>query len=276
MDMISLLDRFRPTAPLVTVLRLQGVIGRVGGIRHGLEAAPLAPLIERAFAPKPLAAVALAINSPGGAPVQSSLIHQRIRQLATEKNVPVIAFVEDVGASGGYWLALAADEIYADTNSILGSIGVVAAGFGFTGLIERMGVERRIYAQGERKSMLDPFRPEDPEDIARVKALQADIHDSFKAVVRARRGDKLKAPEEMLFNGDIWTGRRAVELGLIDGLGELRETMRRRFGDKVRLRLIGERKAWLLRRLRIAAPETWATAALAAVEERALWSRYGL
>lgn len=276
MDVTSLLDRLRPPAPLVTVLRLQGVIGRAGGIRHGLEVASLAPLIERAFAPKSLAAVALAINSPGGTPVQSSLIHQRIRQLAVEKNVPVIAFIEDVGASGGYWLALAADEVYADANSIVGSIGVIAAGFGFTGLIERLGVERRVYAQGERKPLLDPFRPENPEDVGRVKALQADIHDSFKAVVRARRGDRLKAPEEELFNGDIWTGRRALELGLIDGLGELRETMRRRFGDKVRLRLIGERKAWLLRRLHLTTPQAWAAAALAAVEERALWDRYGL
>lgn len=257
--------------PVVAVLRLQGVIGRLGGLRPGgLDLASLAPLIERAFSLRRLAAVALAVNSPGGSAVQSSLICQRIRAKADEKKVPVFAFVEDVAASGGYWLACAADEIFADDNSILGSIGVIAAGFGFTGLMERLGVERRLHAQGERKAMLDPFRPEDPADVARLAALQADIHDSFKALVRSRRGGRLKGPEEALFNGDVWTGRRAVELGLADAVGELRATMRSRFGDRVRLVPFAERKGWLRRRFALS------EGALAAVEERALWARWGL
>lgn len=276
MDFSSLLTPFGAAPPLVTVLRLHGSIGRVGQFRSGIDAASSYPLIERAFAPKRLAAVALSINSPGGAPVQSSLIHQRIRQKAAEKKVPVLAFVEDVGASGGYWLALAADEIFADENSIVGSIGVIAAGFGFTGLIERLGIERRVYAQGTRKAMLDPFRPENPDDIARVKALQAEIHDSFKAMVRSRRGGRLKGDDEALFNGDIWTGRGALALGLVDGIGELRATLRQRFGDKVRLRLVAERKGWLRRRLHMSAAEALPEAVLAALEERALWGRLGL
>ncbi len=276
MDFDDLLARFTDRPPLVTVLRLHGVIGRPGLGRENLSAAGLAPLIEAAFAPKRLAGVALVINSPGGSPVQSSLIHQRIRQLAAEKAVPVFSFIEDVGASGGYWLALAGDELYADESSILGSIGVIAAGFGFTGLLDRLGIERRVYQQGERKMMLDPFRPENPDDVARVHQLQADIFETFKALVRSRRGDKLTAPEEQLFNGDIWTGRRALELGLIDGIGEVRAKMRSRFGDKVRLKLVAQRKGWLRRKLRIAAPEAWAEAAISAAEERAAWSRFGL
>lgn len=262
--------------PLVTVLRLYGAIGsRSGPFGSGLSLAGLAGVIERAFQPRRLAAVALAINSPGGSPVQSSLIAQRIRALADEKSVPVIAFAEDVAASGGYWLAMAADELYVDDNSIIGSIGVVAAGFGFPDLIERLGIERRVYTQGERKAMLDPFRPVDPDDVARVRALQQDIHESFKALVRRRRAGKLAAPEEDLFNGDIWTGRRAVELGLADGIGEVRQVMRRRFGDKVRLRAIGAPKSWLRRQLRIADPGAWTEAALEAVEQRGLWRRFG-
>lgn len=272
----DLLSRFTAPPPLVTVLRLHGIIGRAGLGRESLSLTGLAPLIETAFAPKRLAGVALLVNSPGGSPVQSSLIYQRIRQLAAEKKVPVFSFVEDVGASGGYWLALAGDEVYADESSILGSIGVIAAGFGFTGLIERLGIERRVYQQGERKMMLDPFRPENPDDVARVHRLQADIFENFKALVRSRRGDRLTAPEAELFNGDIWTGRQAAELGLIDGIGEVRAKMRARFGDKVRLKLVAHRKGWLRRRLRIAAPEAWAQAAVAAVEERAMWGRFGL
>src|SRR5208282_2783942 len=184
-------------------------------------------------------AVALALNSPGGAATQSALIAARVRQLAEEKGVPVIAFVEDVAASGGYWLAAAADEIYASETSIVGSIGVISAGFGFHELIARLGIRRRLYTAGERKSLLDPFLEENPADVERLKALQGEVHEAFKAHVRARRGSKLKASEEVLFNGEFWTGKRALELGLVDGIGELRETLRRRFGDKVRLRPVG-------------------------------------
>lgn len=283
MDIDSLLarlpvERFRNPPPLVTVLRLHGIIGGRPALpgRLGLSLALLAEGIEAAFAPDLLAAVALSINSPGGSPVQSSLIFRRIRQKAREKGVPVLAFVEDVGASGGYMLACAADEIHVDESSILGSIGVVSSGFGLDRLIERFGIERRLYTAGERKAMLDPFRPENPGDVARLRQLQDDIHQSFRDLVRERRGAKLAEPEEALFEGDIWTGRRAVELGLADGIGDLREVCRKRFGDKVRLRLVrGERRGLLRRMLGgtlAPSPDDW----LAAIEDRALWSRFGL
>ncbi|MEX0814127.1 MAG: S49 family peptidase [Dongiaceae bacterium] len=265
--------------PVVGVVRLAGVIGAIGPLRGGLTLAGLAGTLERAFALRNLKAVALAVNSPGGSAVQSALIAKRIRDLAAEKSVPVVAFVEDVAASGGYWLACAADEIFADESSILGSIGVISAGFGFAALLERFGVERRVHVAGARKGMLDPFRAELPEDVARLEALQRDIHDNFKAQVRGRRGARLKADDETLFNGDIWTGRRALDLGLIDGIGDLRATLRARFGDKVRLRPVGAEGAWLRRRLRLGAAAReggWARELVAALAERELWSRYGL
>lgn len=287
MSMESLLSRlpFRrwiKAPPTVSVVRLTGIIGQTGALRPGLTMAALAPVLERAFDRKGQAAVALVVNSPGGSPVQSSLIAGRIRALAAEKKVPVLAFTEDVAASGGYWLACAADEIWVDESSILGSIGVISAGFGFQDFIARHGIERRLHTSGERKSMLDPFRPERSEDVERLKAIQAEIHDSFKALVRERRAGRLKADDGELFSGAFWTGRRAVDLGLADGIGDLRSTLRRRFGDKVRLRLIEGDRRWLRRRLGMGAAMggDWAgqavAAALAAVEERALWGRFGL
>jgi len=289
MTLSSWLDRLplgalRTPAPQVAVVRLAGVIGPLGPLRGGLSIASLAAPLERAFRMKPLAAVALALNSPGGAATQSALIAARVRQLAEEKGVPVIAFVEDVAASGGYWLATAADEIYASETSIVGSIGVISAGFGFHELIARLGIRRRLYTAGERKAMLDPFLEENPADVERLKALQREVHEAFKAYVRARRGSKLKLPEEQLFNGEFWTGKRALELGLVDGIGDLRGTLRRRFGDKVRLRLVGGERGWLRRRLRLAAehagqaaaPVEWAAELLSALEARALWARFGL
>ncbi len=280
------LGRFQPGRPLVAVLRLSGVIGQVGPLRTGLSLTRLAPAIERAFTQPRVRAVALAINSPGGSPVQSSLIARRIRQLAAEHNVPVVAFAEDVAASGGYWLACAADEIYADASSIVGSIGVIASSFGFAEMIEKVGVKRRIYTAGEHKSILDPFRPENPDDVARLKAIQADIHAGFQAWVRERRGDRLRGASEELFSGEFWTGKRALELGLIDGIDDLRSAMRRRFGDDVRLRLVGGERSWLRRRLGPASaldglapaflPTTWAEDLLAAVEARLWWNRFGL
>lgn len=271
------LERLLNPPPLVTVIRLSGAIGRVGPMRAGLTLEAMAPAIERAFAPKRLGAVALAVNSPGGAPVQAALIARRIRQRAEERKVPVFAFAEDVAASGGYWLALAADEVYADEGSIIGSIGVITAGFGFQGLLERLGVERRVHARGERKAMLDPFRPEDPKDVERLEAIQADLHETFKRFVRERRGDKLKADEADIFNGDIWTGRAAAEIGLIDGIGDMRSVMRQRFGEKVRLRVVAAERRWLRRKLGLTqASAAWPEEALAALEERALWARYGL
>ncbi len=269
---------FSKSAPVVAVLRLDGVISSGGLLgRPGLNLASLAGPIEAAFALKKVKAVALAINSPGGSPVQSALITARIRQLSAEKKIPVFAFAEDVAASGGYWLSLAADEIYADPSSIVGSIGVISAGFGFTGLIDRIGVERRMHTSGERKSFLDPFRPEQPEDVARLLKLQAELHDNFKDEVRARRAGKLKAPEAELFSGEFWSGRQAKSLGLIDGLGDLRSVVRAKFGDKVRLRRVGAKQGWLRRRLGMQGLAGDAANALfSAAEERALWGRYGL
>lgn len=272
------------TPPVVSVLRLSGVIGAIGPMRGGLTLEAAAESIERAFAPKDQQAVALVINSPGGSPVQSALIGNRIRQLADEKKLPVLAFVEDVAASGGYWLACAADEIIADPASIVGSIGVVSQGFGFQDLLARIGVERRVYTAGRNKAMLDPFQPEKSEDVERLKALQLEIHASFIAWVKARRGSRLKADDDMLFTGEFWTGSRGLGLGLVDSLGDLRATLRARFGDTVRFRLVEERKPWLARRLGMAGVAllvgdlaTGAAAGLiAAAEERALWGRYGL
>jgi signal peptide peptidase SppA len=262
--------------PVVAVVRLAGVISPLSTWRSGLSLANLAATLERSFSLGGLEAVALAINSPGGSPVQSALIAKRIRDLAAEKKVPVFAFAEDVAASGGYWLATAGDEIYADESSIVGSIGVISAGFGFQDLLQRVGIERRVHTAGARKSMLDPFRAEDAADVARLEALQQDIHESFKAQVRRRRGDRLKAGDDALFSGEFWSGRRALELGLIDGIGDLRTVMRARFGDKVSLRVVGARRGWLSRRLGLGTGPEWAGDLITALDERALWSRFGL
>jgi serine protease SohB len=270
----------RPRGPVVPVVRLSGVIGGAPLRGLGLSLAGLNPALERAFKVRGAKAVALAINSPGGSPVQSALIAQRIRALAGEKQLPVLAFIEDVGASGGYWLALAADEIFAAASSIVGSIGVVHASFGFAGVLDRLGIERRLHTAGAKKSLLDPFRPQDPEDVDRLMAIMSEIHTDFKGMVRERRGAKLGAPDSDLFEGQIWTGRKALELGLIDGLGDLHGTLRERFGDKLKLPQIGGAKPWWRRRLNVRPGEAAARAAvdgaLDAIVERALWARYGL
>lgn len=270
----------RDPAPMVSVLRLSGVIGgRTGPFGSGLTLAGIEKAIESAFASKRTSAVALAINSPGGSPVQSALIARRIRALADEKNVPVVAFAEDVAASGGYWLACAGDEIFADENSIVGSIGVISAGFGFSRLIDRVGVERRIYSAGERKSLLDPFQPEDEKDVGRLKELQREIHDSFKRYVRTRRGDRLSGADEDLFEGDIWTGETARGLGLIDGIGDLRTVMRARFGERVKFRVHAPKGAGLRRLLGRGADGAAydrTLAAVAAVDDWSQWKRFGL
>lgn len=288
---MTIIDRIRPYLPVrrwrdppprVNAVRLSGVIGSVGGFRPGLTLETTAPLLARAFATPGLKAVALLVNSPGGSPVQSSLIAGRIRQLSEEKKVPVIAFVEDVAASGGYWLACAADEIFADESSIVGSVGVISQSFGLHEAIGRLGIERRVYTAGTRKSVLDPFRPEDPEDVALLRGIQAEIHDAFKRHVRARRGDRLKGDEATLFSGAFWTGRPALDHGLVDGIGDVRSTLRARFGEKVAVRLVAAERGWRLLRGfpfggRIeAAAQGAVVGALAAVEDRALWSRYGL
>ncbi|WP_152464192.1 S49 family peptidase [Sulfitobacter sp. THAF37] len=259
---------FMKSGPTVAVIRLSGMISTSG--RGVLNDATLGPVIEKAFSRGKPKAVALEVNSPGGSPVQSSLIGARIRRLAEEKQIPVIAFVEDVAASGGYWLAAAADEIYADPSSILGSIGVISATFGAHEFIGKHGVERRVYTAGESKSMLDPFRPEDPEDVARLKGLLEDIHDNFKDHVTSRRAGKL-ASDRDLFTGEIWLARRATELGLIDGIGHLRPMMKERFGDKVKFRRYGLRKG-LLSRFGAHVVNDVAQG----IEERAAFARFGL
>jgi len=257
------------SGPTVAVLRLNGMIA--SGARMGaLNDAGTAPLIERAFTRGKPDAVALVINSPGGSPAQSSLIAARIRRLAQEKGIKVYAFVEDLAASGGYWLATAADEIWVDQNSVVGSIGVISASFGFHELLGRHGVERRVHTAGKSKSMLDPFRPENPEDVTRLRKLQDHIHGTFIEQVRAGRGDRLSAKTE-LFTGDIWVGQGAVEVGLADGVGHVVPKMKEVFGDKVRFRRYGRRRG-LFRRL----GAQIAGEAGAAIEERGLYARYGL
>jgi signal peptide peptidase SppA len=263
--------------PVVPVLRLAGVIGQAGLAGRGMTLAGLERAIDAAFAMKRAPAVALLVNSPGGSPVQSAQIAGRIRLLAEEKKRPVIAFVEDVAASGGYWLACAADEIYADASSIVGSIGVVSAGFGFQEALSRLGIERRVHTAGRRKALLDPFQPERPEDLALLKGIQREIHAKFISHVRGRRGDRLKGEDEELFDGRVWTGEAALAHGLIDGLGEARATLRARFGKEVRLVSVNPRPGWLLRRLRFRAePAHMIEEALATLEARALWARFGL
>lgn len=269
----------RKDVPLVSVVKLSGTIGGGGLGRRGLNLASLEAPLRRAFGKRGVDAVALVINSPGGSPVQSWLIADRIRQLSKEKDIPVYAFTEDVAASGGYWLACAGEEIYANPMSIVGSIGVIAATFGFPELLEKIGIERRVYAQGDNKSMLDPFRPEDPEDVKRLLDLQKDVHGQFKAYVKERREGKLKGADKTLFNGDVWTGERALKKGLVDGLGDMRTVMREKLGDKTRFMPVQRQGNWLQRKLGggdALANKTWATDLIGALEERALWGRFGL
>jgi signal peptide peptidase SppA len=272
--------RFRDRPPLVPVVRLVGAIGSISALRPGLSIASCAPALERAFSIKGAKAVAIVVNSPGGSPVQSHLIYRRIRSLSTEKKLPVLVFVEDAAASGGYMIACAGDEIIADPSSIVGSVGVVSASFGLDRLIERYGVDRRVHTTGPRKAMLDPFRPENPEDIKRLKAIQADIFTAFSDLVAERRGGKLTKTPEELFTGDIWAGRAALELGLVDAIGDLRTVLRARYGDKVRLRVVPLARPGLLARVFGRDPTIGAlidpAEAIAAVEERSLWTRLGL
>ena len=253
--------------PVVSVVRMQGAIG-MG--RVGLSDRGLADTLEKAFSRGKPKAVALEINSPGGSPVQSSLIGARIRRLAEEKEVPVVAFVEDVAASGGYWIASAADEIFADDCSILGSIGVISAGFGAHVFLQRQGFERRVHTAGKSKSMLDPFRPEQEEDVARLNRLLEQLHENFIGHVKTRRDGKLKDNPD-LFTGEVWMGKSAVEVGLADGIGHLEATMKERFGEDVKFRRYGARKS-LLSRFGAEAAES----AFQQIEERASYARYGL
>jgi serine protease SohB len=282
--------RFRRDRPVVPVVRLAGVIGFSTPLRPGLTLAGIARSLERAFAVRRACAVAIAVNSPGGSPVQSHLIFRRIRELAAEKNRRVIAFVEDAAASGGYMIACAADEIIADPHSIVGSIGVVGGSFGFDKALAKLGIERRLYTSGDHKAMLDPFLPENAGDVERLKKLQREIHDSFIALVKSRRTGKLNGAEGDLFSGEYWAGQRALELGLVDAIGDLRGVLRERFGDKVVTPLISAERGWLGRRIAGVASAAGmagvgrsellqaglAEELISAIEARALWARYGL
>ena len=271
--------RWRRDAALVTVVRLSGVIGFSTPLSPGMTLASVSKTLERAFSVKQAKAVAIVVNSPGGSPVQSHLIFLRIRALADEHKKKVLVFVEDVAASGGYMIACAGDEIFVDPSSIAGSIGVVSASFGFHKLIDKIGIERRVYTAGEKKVMLDPFKPENAEDVKRLKAAQKEIHAMFISLVKERRGKKLKAPDKTLFSGEFWTGGESEKLGLVDGIGELRATLRARYGKKVAIRLISPPSGWLGRRVPGIGNELgsdWAATLITAIEARTIWARYGL
>ena len=277
--------RLRRGTAVVPVVRLSGTIGAVTPLRPGMSLAGVARTLERAFATRNAKAVALVINSPGGSPVQSRQIYLRIRQLAAEKKLPVLVFVEDVAASGGYMLACAGDEIFCNPSSILGSIGVVGGTFGFQELIGKIGVERRLYTAGAHKAMLDPFLPENPDDVARIKALQREIHAIFIALVKQSRGVRLKGADDVLFTGEYWAGETSVSLGLADAIGDLRSTLRARFGDKVLTPVIAPASGMLsgllgrksagagtLSQLEgIGLPDEL----ISALETRAIWAKFG-
>jgi len=278
--------RFRPGTAVVPVVRLSGVIGAVTPLRPGMSLAGVARVLERAFSVRNAKAVALVINSPGGSPVQSRQIYLRIKQLAAEKKLPVLVFVEDVAASGGYMIACAGDEIFCDPSSILGSIGVVGGTFGFQEAIKRLGIERRLYTAGAHKAMLDPFLPENHDDVARVKALQREIHQIFIALVKESRGARLKGADDTLFTGEYWAGESSIALGLADGIGDIRSTLRARYGEKVLTPVIAQPTGLLSGLLGRKSPGAGQLSAMesmaglpdeliSAIETRAIWAKFG-
>ena len=264
--------------PVVPVVRLSGTIGRVSRFQSGLTLAGVAPLLKKAFAVKTAPAVAISINSPGGSPVQSHLIYKRIRSLADEKEKRVLIFVEDVCASGGYMIACAGDEIVVDPASIVGSIGVVSAGFGFVDAMRKIGVERRLYTSGKAKVILDPFQPEKPEDVARLKAIQEEVHDHFIEIVRTRRGDVLaRDRDEEIFSGQFWSGQTSVSLGLADRTGDLASVLREKFGDHIRTKLFSTERNFFGRKgIGTDIGAALADRVITEMDERALWERYRL
>ena len=278
--------RFRPGTAVVPVVRLSGVIGAVTPLRPGMSLAGVARVLERAFSMRNAKAVALVINSPGGSPVQSRQIYLRIKQLAAEKKLPVLVFVEDVAASGGYMIACAGDEIICDPSSILGSIGVVGGSFGFQEAIKRLGIERRLYTAGAHKAMLDPFLPENPDDVAKLKAIQREIHQNFISLVKESRGTRLKGSDDTLFTGEYWAGESSVALGLADSIGDLRSTLRARYGEKVLTPVIAQPTGLLSGLLGRKSPGAGQLSAMesmaglpdeliSAVETRAIWAKFG-
>lgn len=278
--------RFRPGTAVVPVVRLSGVIGAVTPLRPGMTLSGIARVLERAFSVRNAKAVALVINSPGGSPVQSRQIYLRIKQLAAEKKLKVLVFVEDVAASGGYMIACAGDEIFCDPSSILGSIGVVGGTFGFQEAIKRLGIERRLYTAGAHKAMLDPFLPENPDDVAKLKALQREIHQIFIALVKESRGARLKGADDTLFTGEYWAGESSIALGLADGIGDIRSTLRARYGEKVLTPVIAQPSGLLSGLLGRKSPGAGQLSAIesmaglpdeliSAVETRAIWAKFG-
>ena len=264
---------------IIPTLRLSGVIGQAGLLRSGLTINTIDKLINKLFSFKKSPAVALIINSPGGSPTQSSLIAERIIKKSKEKNKKVIAFVEDVAASGGYWLACSADEIFIDQNSVIGSIGVISPGFGFVNFIKKIGVERRVYTSGKSKSFLDPFKPEKKEDIQRLKIIQEQIHENFISYVKDRRGSKLnKKFEKEIFSGLFWVGKKAITLGLADGLGSIDDVLKKKYGKKIEIKMIDQKKSFIQRKLSSSYPSSLLNTEelINSIEEKALWSRYGL
>ena len=264
---------------IIPTLRLSGIIGQVGMFRSGLTINTLDKLIEKLFSDKKSPAVALIINSPGGSPTQSSLIAERIISKSKEKKKKVLAFVEDVAASGGYWLACAADEIFVDQNSVVGSIGVISPGFGFVEFIKKIGIERRVYTSGKSKSFLDPFKAEKKEDIERLKRIQEQIHENFISYVKNRRGLKLNENQQNeIFSGLFWVGQKAIDLGLADEMGSIYEIINKRFGKKAKIKIIDQKKSFIQRRLSSSVPNSIIDAdkIIEKLEEKALWSRYGL
>ena len=263
----------------IPTLRLSGVIGQAGIFRAGLSLQGVNKLIDKLFSDKKSPAVALIINSPGGSPTQSSLIADSIIIKAKKKKKKVIAFVEDVAASGGYWLACAADEIYIDHNSIIGSIGVISPGFGFVNFLKKIGIERRVYTSGISKSFLDPFKQAKPEDIKRLKAIQEQIHENFIYHVKSRRGKRLKKNKDKeIFSGLFWVGNKALELGLVDGIGHLNEILKNKFGEKIKVKMIEQKKSFIQRKLssNMISSLIDSERLIEYLEEKAYWSRYGL
>ncbi len=271
------LPLFQNPAPVVAILPLEGVIGSGSRFSSALNLAGIEEKIDQAFDVYNVKAVALAVNSPGGSPVQSELIMRRIQKLSEEKEIPVYAFAEDVAASGGYLISLAAEEIYAHEASIVGSIGVISAGFGFHKAIEKIGVDRRVYAAGDNKSILDPFQPEKDKDVKLLKDMQKEIHEFFKNLVKERRGDKLKGTQKVMFSGQFWAGKEAVKLGLVDGIGDIHSVMKDKLGDKTKFKRIKEEKGFIKGLLGMAATKPKISdEILSTLEDRSLWARFGL
>jgi len=260
---------------IVSHIRLNGVIGNVGKFKQGIDFSSQQEIIKKAFSVEKIEAVAISINSPGGSPVQSHLIYSYVRKMAKEKNVKVLVFAEDVAASGGYLIACAGDEIYANSSSIIGSIGVIYSSFGLQELIKKAGIQRRIYTAGKNKSTLDPFVEEKEEDIQRLKKIQLDLHSDFIKVVEESRSTKLKKDKNPdLFTGEFWSGSKAKELGLIDGLGNVDEILKEKFGEDVVIKKFEKPKSWLNKKLS-GASENQIENLLNILEEKSIWQRYG-